>query len=98
MGVRAGVVDARFVKPMDEQVLRQALKARLLVTAEENVLSGGLGERVLAWLAENAPGHEALTLAVPDRFVEHASMESQLRQCGLDAHGLAESVLARLRR
>ncbi len=97
-GVRAGVVDARFVKPMDEQVLRQALKARLLVTAEENVLSGGLGERVLAWLAENAPGHEALTLAVPDRFVEHASMESQLRQCGLDAHGLAESVLARLRR
>ena len=97
-GVRAGVVDARFVKPIDEETLRQALDARLLVTAEENVLSGGLGERVLAWIAEHAPGHEVLTLAVPDRYVEHAAVESQLRQCGLDAHGLAESVLARLGR
>ena len=47
-GVRAGVVDARFVKPMDGDMLRASLKAPLWVTVEENVLSGGLGERVLS--------------------------------------------------
>ena len=97
-GVRAGVVDARFVKPMDEDMLRASLKTPLWVTVEENVLSGGLGERVLSWLAENAPGHEALTLCVPDRFIEHASVASQLHACGLDARGLAASVLRRLGR
>ena len=97
-GVRAGVVDARFVKPMDEDMLRVSLKTPLWVTVEENVLSGGLGERVLAWLAKNAPGHAAMTLAVPDRFIEHAPVSSQLRQCGLDAEGLTASVLGRLGR
>ena len=97
-GVRAGVVDARFVKPMDEDMLRASLKTPLWVTVEENVLSGGLGERVLAWLAKNAPGHAAMTLAVPDRFIEHAPVSSQLRQCGLDAEGLTASVLGRLGR
>ncbi len=97
-GVRAGVVDARFVKPMDEDMLRASLHAPLWVTVEENVLSGGLGERVLAWLAKNAPGHGALTLCVPDRFIEHASVASQLHACGLDAQGLAASVLRRLGR
>ena len=97
-GVRAGVVDARFVKPLDEAALREALATPLWVTVEENVAAGGLGERVLAWIGENAPGHEAIVLAVPDRFIEHASVESQLAQCGLDAHGLARSVLARLGR
>ena len=95
-GVHAGVVDARFVKPLDEATLRGALGARLLVTVEENVLSGGLGEHVLAYLAANAPGKEVLTLAVPDRFVEHASVESQLSTCGLDEQSIVRSVLARL--
>ena len=97
-GVRAGVVDARFVKPMDGDMLRASLKAPLWVTVEENVLSGGLGERVLSWAAKNAPGHAVMTLCVPDRFIEHASVQSQLRACGLDADSLAASVLGRLGR
>lgn len=97
-GVRAGVVDARFVKPLDGDMLRASLKAPLWVTVEENVLSGGLGERVLSWAAKNAPGHAVMTLCVPDRFIEHASVQSQLRACGLDADSLAASVLGRLGR
>ena len=65
-GVRAGVVDARFVKPMDEALLRASLNAPLWVTVEENVISGGLGERILAWLAERTRrGTGQWTLAYP---------------------------------
>lgn len=97
-GVRAGVVDARFVKPLDEELLRRALKAGLIVTVEENVLAGGLGEHVLSWLAQNAPGREALTLAVPDAHIEHAPVERQLHRCALDEQGIVDSVLRRLGR
>ena len=97
-GVRAGVVDARFVKPLDEELLRRALKAGLIVTVEENVLAGGLGEHVLSWLAQNAPGREALTLAVPDAHIEHAPAERQLHRCALDEQGIVDSVLRRLGR
>ena len=97
-GVRAGVVDARFVKPMDEALLRASLNAPLWVTVEENVISGGLGERILAWLAENAPGHGSMDLGVPDCYIEHATVASQLHHCGLDVQGLASQVLKRLGR
>ena len=96
--VSAGVVDARFVKPMDEKLLfEQASRARLVVTVEENVISGGFGEGVLDALARLRVDRPVLTLGVPDRFVGHATVDQQLQRCGLTALEIAKRVLERYR-
>ena len=94
--INAGVVDARFVKPMDERLLaEQASRARLVVTVEENVLAGGFGEGVLDALAKAGVDRPVLTLGVPDRFVAHATVSQQLEKCGLTALGISNSVMKR---
>ena len=97
--ISAGVVDARFIKPMDEHMLaEQARKARLVVTIEENVIDGGFGEGVLDALGRLRIEKPVLTLGVPDRFIAHASVREQLAACGLDAIGIARSIQARFER
>ncbi len=97
-GVSAGVVDARFVAPMDtEMLLGQARTVRLVVTAEQNVLSGGFGEGVLDALAGEGVDVPVLTLGVPDRFIEHATVAQQLEECGLTPIAMARRILERLR-
>ncbi len=93
-GVNAGVVDARFIKPLDEKLLlEQARKARMVVTVEENTLSGGFGEGVLRLLNENNVQTKCVLLGVPDRFIGHGTIHEQMVECGLDAYGIANSIL-----
>lgn len=95
-GISAGVVDARFVKPMDLDMLnRQASKVKLVVTVEENAVEGGFGEGVLRALAEANLRVNTLVCGVPDRFISHASVPQQLSECGLDGFGLSRSILKR---
>lgn len=95
-GISAGVMDARFVKPMDqEKLLRYAKKAKLVVTLEENVLAGGFGEGVLEVLSENNLDVPVLTLGVPDQFVAHGSVSQQMDEYGLNAMGISDSILKR---
>ncbi|MBQ6375248.1 MAG: 1-deoxy-D-xylulose-5-phosphate synthase [Clostridia bacterium] len=97
--VSAGVVDARFVKPMDERMLvEQASRARLIVTVEENVLSGGFGEGVQDLLARSGVNKPVLSLGIPDRFIKHASVAQQLEMCGLSAVGISRSIFERYQR
>ena len=97
--ISAGVVDARFIKPMDERLLaEQARKARLVVTIEENVIDGGFGEGVLDAMGRLRIEKPVLTLGVPNRFIAHASVREQLAACGLDAIGIARSIQARFER
>ena len=95
-GISAGVVDARFVKPMDDTMLTtQASRARLVVTVEENVLAGGFGEGVLDALGKAGINKPVLTLGVPDRFISHARTSQQLEECGLSAMQISKQILAR---
>ena len=95
-GIHAGVVDARFIKPMDDKLLsRHARHARLVVTVEENVLAGGFGEGVVRALVEARIDKPTLCLGVPDRFVEHASIAEQLDVCGLSALRIAAQIMER---
>lgn len=97
-GVSAGVVDARFVAPMDKNMLvEQARRARLVVTAEDNVRSGGFGEGVLDVLEQAGVTTPVLTLAVPDRFIEHATIVQQLEDCGLDSYGISHRIQKKLK-
>jgi 1-deoxy-D-xylulose-5-phosphate synthase len=75
----ATVVNMRFVKPLDEElVLRLAAKHRALITLEENAVAGGAGSAVLELLASCSEGLPTLTLGIPDAFIEHGSREDCL--------------------
>ena len=93
-GVQAGVVDARFIKPMDEKLLLEKSKnVRLLVSLEENTTLGGLGEGIAHILAENNIRTPMLLMGAPDAFVEHARISQQRRTCGLSVEEISAKVL-----
>ena len=93
-GVRAGVVNARFVKPLDEKLLfAAARKTGCLVTLEENSLMGGFGSAVLESLNQaGITSARVLRLGLPDKFIEQGSRDQLLASLGLDPAGIAEQV------
>lgn len=83
MGIDAALVNARFVKPIDEELLRSfADTYELVVTLEENVKDGGFGERVLAFAEEENLPFGVEIVALPDRFILHGSVSYQMKQVG----------------
>ncbi len=93
-GLSVGVVNARFVKPIDRSVIAKALESgSLVVTVEEGTLQGGFGSAVLE--AANAMGldtRNVLRRGLPDRFVEHGERGELFAELGLDVAGLCASV------
>ena len=93
----ATVVDMRFVKPLDEALVRQlAASHELLVTIEENSVMGGAGSAVSEFLAHAGLLKPVLHLGLPDYYVEHAKPAQMLAECGLDATGIEAAVRQRL--
>lgn len=83
MDMDAALVNARFVKPIDEELLRSfADTYELVVTLEENVKDGGFGERVLAFAEEEDLPFGVEIIALPDRFIPHGSVSYQMKQVG----------------
>ncbi len=92
-GISCTVVNARFIRPFDTEMLTEQLpKHRLLVTMEENVKSGGFGEHVEAWVLENFPGYPVLPIAIPDQFVEQGNTDLLKKEVGIDAQTVAGRV------
>jgi 1-deoxy-D-xylulose-5-phosphate synthase len=92
----ATVVNMRFVKPLDEALLRELCAShQALVTVEDNVIMGGAGSAVLEWLAGEGLTPQVLQLGLPDSFQEHASREELLAEAGIDAAGIKAAVLKR---
>jgi 1-deoxy-D-xylulose-5-phosphate synthase len=93
----ATVVDMRFVKPLDEALVREiAGSHQLLVTVEENAIMGGAGGAVSEFLARENILKSVLHLGLPDIYVEHAKPAQMLAECGLDEAGIEEAVRQRL--
>jgi len=89
----ATLVNMRFVKPLDEElILTVAARHRALVTIEENAVLGGAGSAVLELLAAEGLSLPVLQLGIPDRFIAHGSREGCLAAAGLDAAGLRASI------
>jgi 1-deoxy-D-xylulose-5-phosphate synthase len=89
----ATLVNMRFVKPLDEElIIALATRHRALVTIEENATLGGAGSAVGELLAPEGLQVPLLQLGIPDRFIEHGSREGCLLAAGLDAAGLAASI------
>jgi 1-deoxy-D-xylulose-5-phosphate synthase len=94
----AAVVDMRFVKPLDtEIILDMANETDLLVTLEDNVRLGGAGSAVNEVLVAQHHAVPVLNLGLPDHFVEHGTREELLAQVGLDAAGVLRAIQKRLR-
>ncbi|MGB1912353.1 MAG: 1-deoxy-D-xylulose-5-phosphate synthase [Porticoccaceae bacterium] len=95
----ATVVDMRFVKPLDkEMILGLASSHDLLVTLEENSIAGGAGSAVSEFLAEQAVVMPMLQLGLPDQFIDHANHQQQLEMVGLDAQQILSRIQERLDR
>ncbi|VAW79468.1 1-deoxy-D-xylulose 5-phosphate synthase [hydrothermal vent metagenome] len=89
----ATVVNMRFVKPLDEVLLREvAERHQRLVTVEDNAIQGGAGSAVGEFLAEHSINIPLTLLGIPDHFVEHAGREQQLQACGLDADSIYQRI------
>lgn len=92
-GLKVAVVDPRFVKPLDRELLTtEAQRTGLVVTVEDHVLQGGFGSAVLELLADCGLSPTVLRLGLPDAFIEQGSQAELRSRYGLDAEGIAGSV------
>ncbi len=95
MGYSCTLVNARFVKPFDEeQVIVLQKEHKLLVTMEENVKSGGFGEAVLDYLNEIGSTVRFLNVSLPDDYVEHGSVDILKANAGIDAESVTKRIVA----
>lgn len=94
-GYACTLVNVRFVKPMDEELLRRlAGEHKLIVTLEENVLSGGFGEHVTQYLNQCGCDARIVNIAIPDEYVEHGNVDILRKETGIDADSVVKKVVA----
>ena len=93
-GLSCTLVNARFVKPMDEDMVRRlSVTHRLIVTMEENVESGGFGERVRTFADEQELPGQILSITIPDEYVEHGNVELLKKEIGIDEETVTKRIL-----
>ena len=96
-GIEAAVVNMRFIKPLDTELLGEMARTKkLLITAEENVLAGGFGSAVAEYLADHGIEVPLLRFGIPDRFIEQGTRRELLSLCGLQPDEMAERIRERL--
>ncbi len=96
-GTHVSLVNARFVKPLDKDMIIECARTHsLIVTVEDNVLIGGFGSQVLECLAAEGVEKEVLCLGIPDRFIHQGSVDKLREELGLDPEGIAEAVRAKI--
>lgn len=94
--LNASVANMRFVKPLDVELVKQlATSHDALVTVEEGCIMGGAGSAVAEALAAAGIVKPLLQLGLPDRFIDHGEVSHLLASCGLDAEGIAASIVQR---
>jgi len=90
------VVDMRFVKPIDEEMLTQIANTHDgLITIEEGSIQGGAGSACVEYLNQIGLALPTLHLGLPDRFIDHGDSQVLLAACGLDASGIERSIITR---
>ena len=97
-GLDVAVINARFVKPLDEELLQQFAKScQLIVTLEENVIAGGFGSAVLESLQQSGTVVPVQTIGLPDRYISQGSPEQQREDAGLSVTKIVGSITGRLK-
>ena len=92
-GIGCSLINARFARPLDRETLRLAAEEHaLIVTLEENVLTGGMGEQVMRFYSESRMAVQVLAVAIPDEYVEHGNVSILYHGVGIDADTVTERV------
>ncbi len=92
-GKHVSLINARFAKPIDEEIILEACRYHsLLVTMEENVESGGFGERVLSYMNREGLSTDFLNISIPDTFVTHGNVNLLRKELHMDAESIAERI------
>ena len=94
-GKKVGVVNARFLKPMDEKLLEELFSNyKNIVTVEDNIIVGGFGSRVLQYAAENKHyDNRVINIALPEKFIPHGSCDELQELSGISANKIAERII-----
>ena len=96
-GYACSIINARFVKPIDTGILDEACKShRIIVTMEENVASGGFGEKVRAYFDTSGVTVRLINITIPDEYVEHGNVEELRKEVGIDADTIERRICAYL--
>ena len=95
-GIEARVVDLRWAKPLDRKAIKNAAKTKLVVTVEEGVVTGGVGEGILEILSEMGEATPTLVMGIPDRFVGQGKVDQLFKEIELDAEGIARRIKQKL--
>lgn len=93
-GFGVSLINARFVKPIDEEMIRQLSSSHsVLVTLEENVQKGGFGEGVCEYVSDAQINMKVLNISLPDDYVEHGSVSILKAEAGIDAESVTNKIL-----
>jgi 1-deoxy-D-xylulose-5-phosphate synthase len=89
----ATLVDMRFIKPLDEELLKNLAEThKYFITVEDNILAGGAGSAVLEFMAKEKLKVFVKNLGLPDKFLEHGEREEILADAGLDENGILMNI------
>ena len=93
-GYNCSLVNVRFVKPFDMEAIRElSAYSKLIVTMEENVITGGFGQQVLEYVNDTNIDCRVMCVAVPDRFIEHGSVDELKKDAGIDAKSVTGRIM-----
>jgi 1-deoxy-D-xylulose-5-phosphate synthase len=91
------LIDMKFVKPIDEKIIKNCANNHdLIVTIEDNSILGGAGSAVLEIISKNDLQCKTLCLGIPDNFVEHGTQEEIYKLCGLDKNSIVKKIVKQL--
>lgn len=95
IGYNCSLVNARFLKPIDEEAILELTKEhKLIVTLEENVKNGGFGEKVLLFLSECGIQTNVLIIGIPDEYVEHGNVDILKKEVGIDKDSILKKIIS----
>ena len=96
-GISPTVINGRFIKPIDEEAVLEACRThKLIVTLEENVATGGYGEAIAAFMKRQKLACDLYSVSIPDKFIEHGSIDQLKQELGMDAPAIVKGILERI--
>lgn len=97
-GYSCSLINARFAKPFDEQMLQEVVKNhKLIVTMEENIKNGGFGEHITSFYNECGSKIKVWNVAIPDEYVEHGNVAILCKEVGIDSESITAGILEQMR-
>ena len=95
MGYNVTLINARFIKPIDTELIDEIVNEHsLLVTMEENVCIGGFGERVCNYVSDHNYKIKTLNISLPDDYIEHGSVDILKRETGIDSATIVNKIIS----